>query len=320
MGSILEETCRIMQLPIGLVVLLLLGSGLLLSRIRFCMVAAVDEARQGNWGLTKAITLISLMISAVLLLYTLAGGEPSTQVAANRQVILGGVIFGLAAAWNQACFISTSVQLTAGELNALWPVAGWLIGFRLMAAALPPTRLHADGLNNAIALLVLAAALGGLLLRDRRTASEPSAAASPASIDWRASVACGLMLGFVDNDLWLWNPSALARQLAHPHLLALHWGEGGAASLLGLVLLLGMALNALLQHRFKLRPLQLQQWRRLPCGIGMAIGATLAMGGNDTQLLRYLPGGSPHTWLALPAMAAGILLGLSLAKWRRRMV
>ena len=41
-----------MQLPIGLVVMLLLGSGLLLSRIRFCMVAAVGQARQGDWGVT----------------------------------------------------------------------------------------------------------------------------------------------------------------------------------------------------------------------------------------------------------------------------
>ncbi len=84
--------------------------------------------------------------------------------------------------------------------------------------------------------------------------------------------------------------------------------------MLGLVLLLGMALNARLEQRFNLRPLRLQQWRRLPCGIAMAFGATLAMGGNDAQILRYLPGGSPHSWLVLPAMAMGVLLGFWLAE------
>ncbi len=35
------------------------------------------------------------------------------------------------------------------------------------------------------------------------------------------------------------------------------------------------------------------------------------MGGNDVLLLRYLPDGSPHGWLALLAMVLGILVGLT---------
>ena len=49
---------------------------------------------------------------------------------------------------------------------------------------------------------------------------------------------------------------------------------------------------------------------RLPFVMAMAAGAVLAMGGNDTQLLRYLPGGSPHGWIAVPAMVAGIVASL----------
>ncbi len=44
--------------------------------------------------------LVSLIISVVLLLYTLAGRVPSVRMAANHQVIIGAVIFGVAAAWN----------------------------------------------------------------------------------------------------------------------------------------------------------------------------------------------------------------------------
>ena len=37
-----------MTLPLGLVVVLLLGAGLLLSRVRYCMVAAVAQTSQGH--------------------------------------------------------------------------------------------------------------------------------------------------------------------------------------------------------------------------------------------------------------------------------
>ena len=46
----------------------------------------------------------------------------------------------------------------------------------------------------------------------------------------------------------------------------------------------------------------------------MAMGAVLAMGGNDSQLLRYPPNGSPQGWLAIPAMAAGIIAGFRIAE------
>ncbi len=39
--------------------------------------------------------------------------------------------------------------------------------------------------------------------------------------------------------------------------------------------------------------------------------STAVMGGNDALLLRYLPDGSPHGWLALLAMVLGILVGLT---------
>jgi hypothetical protein len=45
----------------------------------------------------------------------------------------------------------------------------------------------------------------------------------------------------------------------------------------------------------------------------MAMGAVLAMGGNDSQLLRYLPNGSPQAWLAVPTMLIGIAVGLNIA-------
>ncbi len=129
-------------------------------------------------------------------------------------------------------------------------------------------------------------------------------------VAWRASIACGALLALIDNDLWRWDPSSLARVLAHPLDLAESLQRRDPLPLLGLVLLAGMAAEALLQRRYRIalpRPADLV---RLPYGMAMAAGALLAMGGNDSQLLRFLPGGSPHGWVAVPAMVAGILIGL----------
>jgi hypothetical protein len=287
-----------MQLPLALVVALLLASGLLLSRIRFCMVAAVAEAVKGDWGACRCIATIALAISAVLLLLGVADGHAPMQLNPNWRVPLGGLLFGIAAAWNRGCFIGTTIQLSGGNLNALLPITGWVVGFRL----LQPPRLmplpDASPWRTGIALVALVALMLWLIQRQRTNQGD--------KVDWHASFACGLMLGLLDNDRWGWSPSTLASSVAHIGAVGSSW--------LGLVMLLGMAVESALQGRFHWRLPDWRQWGRLPMGIAMAIGASLAMGGNDSQILRYLPGGSPHGWLAVPTMAIGVLLGQALAK------
>lgn len=106
--------------------------GFLLSRVGFCMVAAVGKATEGDWSGVKIIASISLAISAGLLCLGVLSGRPTMQLLGSGLVLLGGLVFGMSAAWNRGCFIGTTVQLSGGNLGALWSVAGWIAGFRIL--------------------------------------------------------------------------------------------------------------------------------------------------------------------------------------------
>ena len=68
-----------MVLPAVVALLLLFASGLLLSRIRFCMVGTVGQALRGEWADTQATLIICSMITGVLLLARLAEHRPLEQ-------------------------------------------------------------------------------------------------------------------------------------------------------------------------------------------------------------------------------------------------
>ena len=113
-----------MVLPAFVALLLLFASGLLLSRIRSCMVGTVRLALRGEWADTQATLIICSMITAVLLLAGLAEHRPLEQYGAPLRVLAGGLLFGVTAAWNKGCFVGTSIQLMAGDLRGLISVAG----------------------------------------------------------------------------------------------------------------------------------------------------------------------------------------------------
>lgn len=298
-----------MQLSLGVVVGLLFVAGLLLSRIHFCMVAAVAKASHGNWDTARSIALISCGISAVLLALAVTSGRVPRQLSPAWPVLAGGLMFGVAAAWNRGCFVGTSIQLAGGDLRALVSLVGWVLGFLVAGSPMALPVLPGQLQRTALALVSLLVLLA-LSFLPVRPAVSASGSPPGEGVAWRASIACGAILALIDNDLWRWDPSSLARALAHPLALAESLQRRDPAPLLGLVLLAGMAAEALVQRRSRITVPSTADLVRLPYGMVMAAGAVLAMGGNDSQLLRFLPGGSPHGWLAVPAMVAGILIGL----------
>lgn len=301
-----------MQLPVGWVVALLFASGLLLSRIQFCLVAAVAKARKGHWDSAQAITLISLGIGVVLVGLLLVAHRLPRQLAPDWGVLAGALLFGVAAAFNRGCFIGTSIQLAGGDLSALYSVMGWVLGFLIVGSSASVAPLPSQPLRTLMTLAVLALLLGLSLL----TTYGPSVVRIPprppsgSGVQWRASIACGAMLGLIDNDLWRWDPSSLAQGFAGRLALLNGWQHPAMGKPLGLLLIAGMACDALMQGRWRLVLPSRGDLSRLPSGMAMAAGASLAMGGNDSELLRYLPSGSPHSWVALPAMVLGVLLCL----------
>lgn len=251
------------------------------------------------------------MITAVLLLAGLAEHRPLERYDAPLRVLAGGLLFGVTAAWNKGCFVGTSIQLMAGDLRGLISVTGWILGFRLLGS---PMALPVLPSSDGRALITLAVLVLPLLLLLWRNRLRPSTGPDQQQVDWRSSILCGVMLGVLDNDLWKWDPSAVARALSQPMALVQAWQQGQGHVVFGLMLLVGMFADALIQRRWRwVAP----GWRDLPrlgYGMAMAMGAVLAMGGNDCQLLRYLPNGSPQGWLAVPAMVGGIIAGFRIAE------
>ena len=76
-------------------------------------------------------------------------------------------------------------------------------------------------------------------------------------------------------------------------------------------LITGMAIAAWRTNRFKLAlPNVKQNTLHLVAGVFMGLGASLAMGGNDSQLLLALPAFSPAGFVAVSSMLVGIWGGL----------
>ena len=133
-------------------------------------------------------------------------------------------------------------------------------------------------------------------------------------IAWFGMMGIGLLAGFLFLYEPNWTPSALLHDLSY----ALSEGESEPWPSLEryyllLALLTGMGLAAWHADRFKItqagwQPLLLH----LSSGITMGIGAALAMGGNDSQLLLALPTFSSAGVLTIAFMLLGISLGLDI--------
>ncbi len=223
--------------------------------------------------------------------------------------LAGGLIFGLGAAVNGACSISTASRLSSGDLRMLFTMMGWLLGW--LAVKYSGIRFDYIELGTAslwlcwviITCLVLASIL--IYWRHRQFWRL-----------WGGIMLVGILLGAVFMIQPLWSPSDFIRDLGlaiirqDPVLLP-------AIDRVALLLLmfLGMGFGAWRFHRFHwyipgLRAIT----KHLFSGTLMGVGAALALGGNDFQLLLALPALSPAGFLAVCGMLLGIRVGMVIVK------
>lgn len=257
--------------------------GMALALTQFCMVRAVRGVREGVVSPARCVLAISLAIAFSLqLLAILQGGESRPSYTPAAPVVLGGLLFGVAARANGGCCIGTLNELSRGQWRRLYTVAGWILGFAL----LQPPPLASHGQRPWEVGLVIPELQGGWA--------------------WGLMLACGLLMGLLHHTAWPWHPSSLARQLGQ----AVTGADLPLSSSCALLLPLGM----LLVHRQR-DPVQSQQpvISDLPLllwGTLMGLGTAWGMGANDGYLFRHLPVGSLHAAVGLAAMSAGILLPL----------
>ena len=298
--------------------------GFAVHRASLCTVRTMAEIFS-----TRRAYMLAAMLKAVL--WVMAVSVPillflPDTVTSNRSYsitiasIIGGFLFGVGAAVNGGCAFSTLGHLANGNLWMLTTLIGFCIGvtgLSFMVPIIEPRQAMTPLLFNApnklifSVLVLLWMFLCWEIFRLWKSRAK--------GIRWtqlilsryyRLSTAA-LVLGFSGgvlyalHDAWTYT-NALKRQVQSL------WQPIDQPVTIHLVLFLslfcGMLLSAWQRGKIKLRWRRIQAWpRHLIGGTFMGAGAVLTPGGNDTLILKSLPGLSPH---ALPAFVA-LLFGIS---------
>ena len=283
--------------------------GYLAQRTGLCMIRGVMQFREGQPMLILAMLLCGICVWAIApVAISLGLTFPLVRYDWHYSIALGGLIFGLGTAANGGCAVSTMSRLTRGDMHMLATMLGWVIGWCMWALWVPssfkPTQL---GTISTFSIIIEVVLLAIATIWAMTHSSEGRKL-------WLSIMAIGLLSGILFMLQPHWSPSSL---LQHVASATLHDNQNSWPSydryMIVLALLVGMITAAWLSRRFVWKPLYIGLIvLHLVCGTAMGIGASLALGGNDTQLLLALPGFSPAGILAVIFMLMGIYCGILL--------
>jgi uncharacterized membrane protein YedE/YeeE len=269
-------------------------------------------------GLKAVLWVMAVSLPILLFFPTIAA--PVRGYAITFAAILGGFLFGVGAAINGGCAFSTLGHLANGNLWMFLTLLGFCIGVSGLSIAAPtagpsqviPPLLLETPSPLILAILVLLWLLGfyeiSRLWRSR--AKGRGLKHQLFSKYYRLSTAA-LILGCSGGLLYVLHDSWNYTNVLKQQIRSLwHVAEQPMAInlFLFLALFLGMCISAFQRGSMRLRWKRVQIWpRHLIGGVLMGTGAVLIPGGNDTLLLKSLPGLSPH---AIPSYAA-LLIGVA---------
>jgi uncharacterized protein len=303
------------DIAVALAVAGLLGAAA--HRGGLCTVRAVAElvtTRRGHilWSFLKA----SLWTTSILAIAALAGFEaPLSARPLGWWAVAGGFLFGMGAALNGACALSTFARLGEGHVSMAFAPLGWIAGIAFFASdaqelhpAVQPVALPGWLALPALAWIgVEGGRLCRRLWRDRMgPVGAPFWPLSLAVLVVAAAYATLLLLGF------RWSFTATALCTAGAASLA-PCRAAGPLVLLSAAAFAGMLASAVLRGTFRMRrPGARSALRHFGAGVVMGTGASLVPGGNDGLILFGLPALSLHALLAWLGIVGGILLPLAL--------
>jgi hypothetical protein len=270
------------------------------------MVRGVKEWRSGKPEFLIAI-LFSGAFAWVATLYSSYFGVPQQlrTYDVNVWFAIGGIIFGFGTSFNNGCGVSTLSKLSRGDSKMIFTIIGWLIGWTILAVLSPPTDHHKLVISSDVTISVLVTLSIALVVwaflgnKERKKI-------------WFTMMSIGLIAGFVFLFDPKWPPSGLLYKVSH----ALASSDNALwppkeSYFLFLALLLGMFSAAWHTKKFEMIKSNWQQWSlHIIAGTFMGVGASLALGGNDSQLLLALPTFSPGGIVAVIGMVLGIWTGL----------
>ena len=298
-----------MAIFIGVLLLIFL-LGYLAQTTGLCMVRGVTEWKNGDPGF-----LIAILASGVLAWVAVATGyylDLPLQFRVYEPSVLfgiGGVLFGIGAAFNQGCGVSTLSKLSRGDLSMTATIFGWLTGWIILATWRPEISASPLPLptNVTYGVLIFLSLLIGVwaFIGDRQRKQL-----------WFGMMGIGLLAGFIFLYQPKWTPSGLLQDLSQAILEKNDtlWPNIERYFLFA-GLLIGMFVAAWRTKRFELiTPKLTSLMTHLLAGTLMGIGASLAMGGNDSQLLLALPTFSLAGILAVAGIVVGLFIGLDIRK------
>ena len=284
--------------------------GYLAQTTGLCMVRGMKEWMNGRPRFMAAILVSGVFAWVAGMLSGLLGSDPPYQrMAFSGWFAIGGLLFGAGAAFNQGCGVSTLGRLTRGELGMLTTILGWLLGWYVLDRWGPSSQAHFMEPPGVLTFGILAACSVALVVwLWRGDASRRKL--------WFGMMGIGLLAGFLFLYERGWTPSGLLHDLsaAARGVEASTWPKPGRYLII-LFLLSGMAFVAIRTKSFEFRvPSAKAGLVHLLAGTSMGIGAALAKGGNDSQLLLTLPVFSPAGITAVASMLLGLYLGLRMRK------
>lgn len=293
-------------MPLSVTLLLVCIIGYLAQFIGLCMVRGVNELKKGKPEFLIAI-LFSGVLSWVAMVFTSFTDIPTNlkSFEVNVWFALGGLLFGFGTAFNQGCGVSTLGKLSRGDSKMIFTILGWLFGWSILAKWNPPINHNKFIISSDITIGILITLSIALMVwaffgdKERRKL-------------WLTMMAIGLIGGFVFLFDPKWPPSGLLHKISH----AMANSESNLwppkdSYLLFIALLIGMLSANLYTKKFEVIKSGWKGWAiHITAGTLMGIGASLALGGNDTQLLLALPTFSPAGVIAVFSMLVGIWVGL----------
>jgi uncharacterized membrane protein YedE/YeeE len=280
--------------------------GYLAQTTGLCMFRGVKEFKCGNRGFLIAV-LLSGVFSWVAVVFAHYFQMPLQFITydASPWFLLGGFLFGLGTALNQGCGVSTLGRLSRGDLKMLATLLGWLAGWTILAKWQPTIPMSQMDIpqNLSFGSLLVGSILLSIWVLRGDTARKKL---------WFGMMGIGLLAGFLFLFESRWTPSGLLHDVSR----AMIDNDSNAwpaieRYFLFAGLLLSMFIAAWRSKKFKFEAVNLKQWLwHILAGSLMGIGASLALGGNDTQLLLTLPAFSPAGITSVAGILAGIGFGL----------
>ena len=287
--------------------------GYLAQTTGLCMVRGVKEATNGSPMFIVAIVFSGSLAWVSMALGSVVEGRLlSTAFWPSLFSLFGGFLFGIGAAINSGCGVSTVSRLARGEVVMLATIFGWFVAWLVFAPVLPTelkgSRLVLSDFSRYIFLgsisLTIVVSCYFMNSVNRKL--------------WFSMLGIGLMAGFVFLYEPHWTPSGLLKSMGTSiwHGKTEDW-PSSERFILMTSLLVGMISAALFTGSFSLRFSPIRRFgKHLIAGVLMGFGAVMAGGGNDTQLLVAMPVLSLAGVFSVLSIIVGIYTGVKLIQSR----